>query len=124
MCLQDLRIAAGASPRRIDGTYDASGLISIPDVRRALMVWGIDNLITFRLAWVDGNGTVNEIPSDTALGFSVAGLRVYTKQCFGWVPPGQLYVIGTPGGTCRIYIIEYDAAVDAAINDALVSRGT
>lgn len=115
MCMQDLSIQAGLTVRRVQGVYDAAGNVPIPGFRRAVMIWGFDTDSQFRLAMFQDAGSSFQLPSATDLGTTVTAARVYRRESFSLVPPGQLVAKGVAGSTVDIFIAEYDAATDSQV---------
>jgi hypothetical protein len=123
MCLQDLRIQAGTKAVKLSGVYDANGRFEIPDLRRAILVYGVDAAQTFTLAWDDGQGNISQLPASNGYKLSVAACLVYDRLGFAWVPPGKVFALGVAGSIVIVYVIEYDAAVDRAVADSVLTRG-
>lgn len=115
MCIADLRIETRLQAQMTVVAIGADGLSPSIDLRRAYMVTGLTQSGTFGLVYMSRSGVQMDVPVDTTLATTQAGVRVYSHRCYSALPPGAVRVAGNAGDTCEVVVYEYDAAVDLAV---------
>ena len=117
MCVQDLRLANFTTPKIERLTADGTGEVTLPDVSKALLIWGFTTDQQVQLHSKANGLNVGPLPEDAR--YTISGdpfdTPVYSRESLGGYIRGPLRAFGAPGETVSILWLELDDSAFGAL---------